>query len=97
MKKKKRNAGAFAQFLEAYPPAKRKGGDDVLLNALAQHKRSVQWQNPRYIPWMTTWLAQERWVQVLPEQETPVISKADQERILNRLTPIERAQRFGRK
>lgn len=38
--------------------------------ALAQHKRSEQWQDPKLIPLMTTWLNQERWLQVLPEPAT---------------------------
>lgn len=39
----------------------------VMLAALEQHKRSEQWQNPKYIPLMTTWLNQERWLSELPE------------------------------
>lgn len=39
----------------------------VLLAALEQHKRSEQWQTPKYIPLMTTWLNQERWETHLPE------------------------------
>ena len=39
----------------------------VMLTALEQHKRSEQWQIPKLIPLMTTWLNQERWTQVLPE------------------------------
>ena len=39
----------------------------VMLAALAQHKRSEQWQEPKLIPLMTTWLNQERWLQTLPE------------------------------
>lgn len=38
-----------------------------MLTALEQHKRSEQWQTPKLIPLMTTWLNQERWNQVLPE------------------------------
>jgi len=39
----------------------------VMLAALEQHKRSEQWQSPKYIPLMTTWLNQERWESRLPE------------------------------
>ncbi len=39
----------------------------AMIDALAQHKRSEQWQSPKLIPLMTTWLNQERWTQVLPE------------------------------
>jgi len=92
----------FARFLECYPAAKRKGGDHVrilfeaalikapfvvLLSALAQHKRSVQWQESRFIPSIVTWLREERWIQVLPEPSIPA----------SRLTPFERAKRAGLK
>lgn len=40
---------------------------ESMLTALEQHKRSEQWQTPKLIPLMTTWLNQERWNQVLPE------------------------------
>ncbi len=40
---------------------------ETVLAALEQHKRSEQWQTPRLIPLMTTWLNQERWLQTLPE------------------------------
>lgn len=38
----------------------------VMLAALEQHKRSEQWQNPKYIPLLTTWLNGERWMVSLP-------------------------------
>jgi hypothetical protein len=38
-----------------------------MLAALEQHKASEQWQTPKLIPLMTTWLNGERWIQVLPE------------------------------
>jgi hypothetical protein len=93
---------AFVQFLEAYPPTRRKGGNearqvfrkalskvsfDVMRQALEQHKRSAQWQNPRFIPSMLTWLLEERWIQVLPEPEPP----------RSRFTPYEQAKRAGLK
>ncbi len=39
----------------------------VMTTALEQHKRSEQWQTPKLIPLLTTWLNQERWNQTLPE------------------------------
>ncbi len=39
----------------------------VMLQAIQQQKRSEQWQTPKLIPLMTTWLHQERWLQTLPE------------------------------
>ena len=92
----------LSRFIGSYPAEKRKGGERVrqlfdaalmkvpfvvLLSALAQHKRSVQWQEPRYIPSIEKWLAEERWVQVLPEPKIPSA----------RLTPFERARRAGLK
>ena len=38
----------------------------VLLAALEQQRQSEQWQTPKLIPLMTTWLNQERWRQELP-------------------------------
>ncbi len=38
----------------------------IVLLALAAQKRSEQWQTPRLIPLMTTWLNQERWLQEFP-------------------------------
>ena len=72
----------FEQFRKAYPAARRIGGKaardafrravavcslKAMLTALEQHQRSEQWQTPKLIPLMTTWLNQERWRQVLPE------------------------------
>jgi hypothetical protein len=92
----------FDQFLQAYPATRRKSGDrtryaftkalrkvslETMLTALAQHRRSDQWRDPRFIPSMTTWLDEERWIQVLPEPKTPA----------SRLTPFEQARRAGLK
>ncbi len=92
----------FQQFLMAYPLPRRKSGAPAqqafrhalrkvpfafMLHALEQHKRSVQWQDPRFIPSMTTWLDEERWIQTLPE---PVVPKA-------RRTPFEQARHEGLK
>ena len=41
----------------------------AMASALEQHKRSEQWQTPKLIPLMTTWLNQERWNQTLPEPQ----------------------------
>lgn len=72
----------FEVFRLAYPANRRVGGKlaraafsravhieplPVLLRALEQAKGSEQWQTPKLIPLMTTWLNQERWLQVLPE------------------------------
>ena len=72
----------YEAFRQAYPVSRRVGGKlarnafrsalerttvGVMLAALEQHKRSEQWQTPKLIPLMTTWLNQERWLQVLPE------------------------------
>lgn len=73
---------AFAAFRDAYPGARRKGGALVegwflsaatqaggvaaLMAALENHKASEQWSNPRMIPGMDVWLAEERWRQELP-------------------------------
>ena len=92
----------FEQFTRAYPVTRRKGGTSarrsfdkavrkvpfgLMLHALEQHKRSVQWQDARFIPSMTTWLDEERWIQVLPEPELPA----------SRLTPYQQAKRLGLK
>lgn len=75
----------FETFRLAYPASRRIGGtvgyrafaratfDSLaqLLLALEQHKRSEQWQTPKLIPLMTTWLHQERWNQTLPEPTLP--------------------------
>lgn len=79
---KKENDVAFAEFRDAYPKERRKGGYlveqwflqaatfaggfDVLMAALANHKASEQWSNPRMIPGMDVWFREERWRQVLP-------------------------------
>ena len=82
----------FEYFVNSYPASRRQRGymattlflaalDKVpfsaLLAALEQHKRSAQWETPRHIPLMTTWLEQERWIQVLPEpgEATGAMSK----------------------
>ena len=98
----KEEEAEFARFLESYPAAKRKGGKNVrqlftralintpfivIMSALAQHKRSTQWQQVRFIPSIETWLKEERWVQELPEPKIPE----------SRLTPFERAKRAGLK
>src|SRR3990167_2779335 len=71
----------FQKFSTAYPAGRRVGGKlarhafrtarqqvdlATMLAALNQQKRSEQWQTPKLIPLMTTWLNQERWGQVLP-------------------------------
>jgi len=91
----------FAAFVQAYPASRRKGGYmaeqlflhaltkvpfDTLMQALQQHKRSEEWQTPRFIPSLITWLATECWLQVLPEAETP-----------SRRTPFEQARHEGLK
>jgi len=93
---------AYHQFVAAYPVTRRKSGKKaresfdeavrkvpfgLLLHALEQHKRSVQWENPRFIPSMLTWLDDEMWIQTLPEPERPAA----------RLTPFEQARRAGLK
>lgn len=73
---------AFQGFQMAYPEARRKGGFlaqqayisaveragsvAALFVALANHKASEQWSNPKHIPGMDVWLREERWRQVLP-------------------------------
>jgi len=96
---REREEEAFTRFVAAYPAEKRKGGDrarasfakalrrrtlDELLMALEQQKRSAQWQSPRFIPALITWLEEERWLQVLPEPE-------------RKLTPWEMARKLGYK
>jgi uncharacterized protein YdaU (DUF1376 family) len=72
----------FRKFQTIYPAARRKGGRLVeesfinavqkaggvarLIAALANHVGSDQWSNPRLIPGMDVWLAEERWRQELP-------------------------------
>jgi hypothetical protein len=77
----------FETFRKAYPPAGRAGGSrakaafakarqkaslEQLLTALEQHKRSEQWQDPKYIPGLMVWLNQERWLQELPTAKAKV-------------------------
>lgn len=82
--KRKENDVAFAEFRDAYPSLRRKGGRLVqedflralalaggfepLMAALANHKASAQWANPRMIPGMDVWFREERWRQVLPSE-----------------------------
>ena len=102
----------FAQFLASYPVPRRKAGEPtrhafqcavqkvpfaVMLHALEQHKRSVQWQDPRFIPSMTTWLDEERWIQTLPETTPLRLSKADLAQRLRSLSPQAQARRAGLK
>lgn len=79
---------AFQSFREAYPEGRRKGGHlteqaylaevhkaggaALLVEALENHKKSGQWQNPQLVPGMDTWLTEERWRQRLdPPITTP--------------------------
>jgi hypothetical protein len=81
----------FETFRQAYPVKGRVGGPKAksafakarqevtlkeMLVALAQHKRSEQWQNPQFIPGMLVWLHQERWLQTLPEAK-PAVGSPD--------------------
>jgi len=92
-------------FRTTYPAYRRKGGSEVtqafaralrkvpygvMLHALEQHKRSVQWQTPRFIPAITTWLNEERWIQILPE---PPAAKVN----VKRMTPYQHAKYLGLK
>jgi hypothetical protein len=93
----------FADFVEAYPAARRQRGYmaeqlfllaldrvpfETIMAALEQHKRSEQWQQtPRFVPSMLTWLQQEHWIRVLPEAEQPP----------TRRTPFEQARHEGLK
>lgn len=97
----------FEAFVSAYPESRRqrgfmaqqaftagiqKAGFDVIMAALAQHKRSDQWRTVSLIPMMKKWLEEERWIQVLPEDDAPApVARADS------LTPFERARRAGLK
>jgi hypothetical protein len=91
----------FEAFVNAYPASRRQRGYmvqtaflaaldkvsfETLMQALTQHTQSEQWATG-VIPSMEKWLLEERWIQVLPTSE----------RILNRLTPFERARRAGLK
>ena len=97
----------FAAFVEAYPASRRQRGYmaetlflhalekvsfDHLLAAVRQHTRSEQWQTPKLIPSMLTWLQEERWIQVLPEVEA---TPADTQRILKPADAV-RARQTGR-
>jgi hypothetical protein len=99
----------FAQFAAAYPSSRRQTGVKarnafaqaiqqvpfaILLHALEQHARSAQWQDPRFIPNLTTWLLEGRWCQVLPEP-TPQLSPADQAQRRRSLSPQEQLRRLG--
>ncbi len=101
---------AYHQFSAAYPAPRRNGGkraresfDDAvqkvpfafMLHALEQQKRSLQWQNPRFIPSMTTWLDEERWIQTLPEPQPARLSVADEAQRLRSLSPQEQLRRLG--
>lgn len=82
---------AFAAFQAAYPSIRRKGGrmvqdayitqvnraghPDVLLTALESHKTSEQWQTPKLVPGMDTWLNEERWRQTLPAASGAAVKK----------------------
>jgi len=106
----------FEQFRAAYPQAKREAGTRAraafeaalqkaplatLLAALEQHKRSEQWEIPRYIPAMTYWLLGEHWTRTLreaapPEPITPMgLSPADQAQRWRSLSPQEQLRRMG--
>ena len=100
----------FTQFTAAYPSTRRKGGERVrqafvqalrkvpfafMLHALEQHKKSSQWQDPRFIPSMTTWLDEERWIQTLPEPQPARLSVGDEARRLASLSPQEQLRRLG--
>lgn len=81
---------AFSAFQEAYPQARRKGGwmvqtafidqvekagsAAVLMDALANHKASEQWQQPKLIPNMDKWLSEERWRQRLDPPKPVAVS-----------------------
>lgn len=83
---------AFIQFRDTYPKERRKGGwmfqtafidecrkaggSAVLMAALVNHVASEQWANPKHIPGMDTWLAEERWRQTLPAVSAPQASSS---------------------
>ena len=76
---------AFANFRDAYPQNRRKGGHmaeqaflqqvtlaggvDPIMAALRNHIASAQWQDTSKIPNMDRWLTEERWRQSLPAEE----------------------------
>ena len=100
----------FAQFLAAYPPSKRESGKRAeavflaalkkaplatLLAALEVQARSAQWEIPRYIPLMTTWLLGEHWQQTGSAPTVPGLSRADQAQRWRSLSPQEQLRRLG--
>ena len=102
----------FDQFHAAYPPTKRETGEfarlafanalrkvtlQTLLAALDQHKRSAQWEIPRYIPRMTNWLRGERWTHTLASAPAAPagLSDADQAQRWRSLSPQEQLRRLG--
>jgi uncharacterized ferritin-like protein (DUF455 family) len=99
----------FAAFVQAYPAARRQRGYmvetlflhavaavsfEALMLALDQHKRSDQWQTPRLIPNMRTWLEEERYYQVLPTAARG-LSVADEAQRWRSLSPQEQLRRLG--
>jgi hypothetical protein len=106
---------SFEQFRAAYPAAKREAGAraravfvaalkkaplPTLLAALDEHKRSEQWDMPRFIPWMTAWLLGEHWTRTLaaPAPIAPVpLSPADEAQRWRSLSPQEQLRRLGLK
>lgn len=81
----------FAEFRDAYPSERRKGGFmveqafvgavdavgfDALMAALRNHLGSEQWSNPRMIPGMDVWFSEERWRQEL-QPKAAKSAKAD--------------------
>jgi hypothetical protein len=98
---------AFAHFAATYPAARRmtttrarhafvralgKVPVETLLAAVAQHKRSAQWQQ-HVIPSMVKWLEEERWIQTLPEP-APTLSPADQAQRWRSLSPQAQLRRI---
>jgi hypothetical protein len=94
----------FDRFQAVYPAHRRQGdfltqqaflagcevvGFEALMVALEQHKRSEQWQTPKMVIGMRTWLTEKRWNQVLPEpsglSESGRTTAANAERLLDRL------------
>jgi hypothetical protein len=105
----------FEEFSAAYPRAKRESGQlaqlafatalrkaplATLLAAVDAQTRSDQWAIPRHIPWMTIWLQEERWCQVLlaPTPIAPArLSPADEAQRWRSLSPQEQLRRLGLK
>jgi uncharacterized protein YdaU (DUF1376 family) len=91
LRKEKTSDVAFAEFRDAYPNGRRKGGHlaeqsflqavdaaggfEALMAALINHKESAQWANSRMIPGMDVWFREERWRQVLPKASEPTSGK----------------------